>query len=214
MQMGNKEEKYEKMIKEINVIFHDDEDYSYCLKKTNGFLRMIKNEKANDSNFRFAYVTLSKIYNNMGDKAKALKCIKKARIYLDTSDIAKTILVDWQYAMCYKGINDEKALVYFKKCYNQSSEINDYEFMGGILDEIAFITKSINTMLCAIDIYKSCETSSFINRQNGLDQMYSHLFQLYIYHNKEIEAFKILHNINNKSITNKLMEELNVFKFA
>jgi hypothetical protein len=206
------DDKYKKHRDEIDIIFHNDKNYMLCLEKTKEFLHMIKNEKAEESNFRFAYVTLSKTYNHLGDKMKALNNIIKARQYLKSSCETKKILIDWQTGMCYKGINNKKALIYFDICYMRSRNLKNFEFMGGVLDEIALIKEDINTMIQAIEFYKLANTLPHMNSQSGLDEMYSHLFLLYMKQNDILNAIKTLHNIKNKTMTNNL--KLEVFKIA
>jgi hypothetical protein len=53
--------------------------------------------------------------------------------------------------MYYKNLNDKKALNYFQQAFKESHEIDNYEYMGGLLDEIALIKKDIDLMLDAID---------------------------------------------------------------
>jgi hypothetical protein len=44
--------------------------------------------------------------------------------------------------------------------------------------------------------------------------MYTHLFQLYIENNMEIEAYRALHNIKNKALINEFRLKLSTHKSA
>jgi hypothetical protein len=114
--------------------------------------------------------------------------------------------------MIYKQLNKNKAVNYFHHCYTIAISEKMYELASGLMEEIALIDNnidnSIENMKFAIDLYiEKAVVMKHIDKQNRLDEMYSNLFCLYIKNNDILNAYKILHNIKNNTIVNKLKLE-------
>jgi hypothetical protein len=208
------DDEYKENRKQLDVLFYNEHDYSECLKRTKDFLQLIKDKKASDYNFFFTYMMFSKIYNNLGDKDRALTYVKLSTKYLYQYRDEKflSILNKWQYAMIYKQLNKNKAINYFHHCYMIAISEKMYELASGLMEEIALIDNSIENsiqnMKFAIELYiEKAEVMKHIDKQNRLDEMYSNLFCLYIKNNDTFNAYKTLHNIKNETIINNLKLE-------
>jgi tetratricopeptide (TPR) repeat protein len=212
-------DEYKMKRKEIENIYYNEELYEKALKYTKDFLELIKKENASQYNFHFTYMMFSKIYNSLGEKDKAIAYAKMSRKYLFNYREIKTLVIEnkWQHAMCYKTIDNKKALAYFNDCFNVAIETKFFLHASLLLEEIALIENDIQKMLLSIHTFiTEVKIDDKTYRQNRLDDLYCSLFKIYIENNQEISAYKILHNIKNEAKINelKLMMKLKISKFA
>lgn len=211
------DDEYKEMRKQLDILFYNEGEYDECLKRTKEFLDYINYKKASNYNFFFTYMMYSKIYNNMNESEKAIMYVKLAEKYLYEYKEATELLIllKWQYGMCYKKINKIKAVNNFHHCFILSMNKKNYEFASGLMEEIALLNNSAESMLYAIDLYKTkADVFDHIDKQNRLDEMNTSLFNIYVKNNDEINASRTIHNIKNKSKVKKLKDELRMLKTA
>lgn len=200
------DDEYKEIRHIIEKTFYSEKDLDKSLKLTKDFLSLITKNEVSEYNYHFTYMMFSKIYNNKNQKKKALYFVKLSKKYLRKYKNVDTLTAEnlWQFAMCCKDEDDEKALRYFDFCYNFCELKKLRQHMAGISDEIGVMTNDAEAIKLAIAIYSNLNNLDEEYKQNSLDTMYEHLFNVYMYNGDIENAQSVIHNVHNQDLNKNL----------
>ncbi|MCB2354476.1 hypothetical protein [Clostridium estertheticum] len=195
-----------------------DKNYPAAIRKCNSYLKVLNILKSKNikNDLWFCYHDISLSNRKLNNVNEAIKFGHLAISNTDSSDFRYYSSL-WLIAKCNNQLNnDTMALKLYSECSRFYKEIDDVALRICVIWNKAKIYKNVKGMLNIIKNYEKNYLKTVITTYGDfkyddiLIEMYTDLLNYYLEENNQLEAYKLLYILKDKSLRKELEKKLKV----